>query len=107
MALALGFSAADANQVAVTASELGRHLVFQNGGMLTLIAQITGKKGIKIVAQDRGPGIENVEEILAGRCPPPLTLGRGVLEIRQIIDEFELKSVVGSGTMIRVTKWAR
>lgn len=107
MALALGFSPADANQIAVAVSELSRHLVFQGGGTLTLIAQVTGKKGIKIVAQDRGQGIENVEAVLAGRCPPPSTLGRGVLEIRPIIDDFEMNSVVGGGTTIRAAKWVR
>jgi serine/threonine-protein kinase RsbT len=106
MALTLGFSQADAAQIAAAISELARNIVFQAGGkgVITMIAQITPPKGIKIVAQDSGPGIADVEGVLAGRCSPP-ELRKEILALRQIMDEFELYSIVGVGTTVRTAKW--
>lgn len=106
MALALGFSQADATQIAAAISELARNIVFQAAGkgMITLIAQTGNPKGIKIVAQDSGPGIADVETVLAGHSSPP-ELRKEVLTMRQIMDEFALTSIVGVGTTIRAAKW--
>lgn len=106
MALALGFSQADATQIAAAISELARNIVFQAAGkgMITLIAQAGNPKGIKIVAQDSGPGFADVEAVLAGRSSPP-ELRKEVLSLREVMDEFELRSIVGVGTTIRAAKW--
>ena len=106
MALALGFSQADATQIAAAISELARNIVFQAAGkgMITLIAQAGKPKGIKIVAQDSGPGFADVDAVLAGRCSPS-ELRKEVLTLRQVMDEFELRSIVGVGTTIRAAKW--
>lgn len=106
MALALGFPVPDATQVAAVISEFGRQAIFLGGGgMLTLIAQVTGRRGLKIVIQDRGPGIADIEAVVAGRCPVPATLRREVLEAGRLMNEFEIRSIVGGGTTIRATRW--
>lgn len=106
MALALGFALPDATQIAAVISEFGRQVIFYgNGGVLTLLAQVAGRKGIKVVSQDYGPGIPDIEAVVAGRCPIPPTLRQEVLEAGKIMDEFEIRSIVGGGTTIRAGRW--
>ena len=52
----------------------------------------------------RGPGIPNVERVLAGGYSTSKGLGLGLVVSRQLMDEFELESVVGEGTTIKAVK---
>lgn len=107
MALALGFPAPEATKVAVVISELGRNIVLYAGkGTITLIAY-TEDKCFKIIAQDQGPGIEDVDLVLAGGYTTSRGLGLGLSGSKQLMDEFEIQSAVGAGTMVKATKWLR
>jgi serine/threonine-protein kinase RsbT len=77
MALAMGFSQLAATQIATVVSELARNIIIHAGGKgaITLLAannvHAGGKKmGLKVIAQDQGPGIEDVELALAGGLYP-------------------------------------
>jgi serine/threonine-protein kinase RsbT len=107
MALALGFQLPDATKIAVVISELGRNIVlYTKGGTITLLT-FTGKKGIKIIAQDKGPGIQDVEAVLAGGHSTSKRLGVGLAESKRLMDEFEVQTVLGAGTMITAVRWLR
>jgi serine/threonine-protein kinase RsbT len=106
MALKLGFSLPDATKIAVVISELARNItLYTEGGTITLIPQVGQRKGIKIIAQDKGPGIENVERVLAGGYTTSKGLGMGISGSKRIMDEFEIQTVIGGGTTIKGTKW--
>ena len=106
MALKMGFSIPDATKIAVVVSELARNItLYTTGGTITLIAHNGERKGIKIIAQDKGPGIEDVERVLAGGYTTSKGLGMGISGSKKIMDEFEIQSVVGGGTTIKATKW--
>ena len=106
MALKLGFSLPDATKIAVVISELARNItLYTEGGTITLIPQSSDKKGIKVIAQDKGPGIEDVDRVLAGGYTTSKGLGMGVSGSRKIMDEFEIQTVLGGGTTIKATKW--
>jgi serine/threonine-protein kinase RsbT len=108
MALALGFPLPDATKIAVVISELGRNIIlYAEKGTITLIAYAGKAKCFKIVAQDQGPGIEDVELVLAGGHSTSKGLGVGLSGSKKLMDEFEIQSVVGAGTMIKATKWLR
>jgi serine/threonine-protein kinase RsbT len=106
MAQKLGFSLPDATKIAVVISELARNItLYTEGGTITLIPYSSDRKGIKVIAQDKGPGIEDVERVLAGGYTTSKGLGMGVSGSKKIMDEFEIQTVVGGGTTIKATKW--
>ncbi len=106
MAKRIGFSLPDATKIAVVVSELARNIVMYAGnGTVTLIPQLGRRKGITIVAQDQGPGIEDVARVLAGGYTTSNGLGMGISGSKKIMDEFEIQSVLEAGTTIKATKW--
>ena len=107
MALELGFPVPEATKIAVVISELGRNIVlYAETGTITLIAHIQ-EKYFKIIAQDKGPGIEDVERVLAGGYTTSKGLGVGVSGSKRLMDEFQIQTMVGAGTMITAVKWLR
>jgi serine/threonine-protein kinase RsbT len=108
MALALDFPLPEATKIAVVISELGRNIIlYAKKGTITLTAYAEGKKGINVVAEDQGPGIDDVELVLAGGHSTSRGLGLGVSGSRRLMDEFEIQSAVGEGTTIKAAKWLR
>jgi serine/threonine-protein kinase RsbT len=106
MAQKLGFSLPDATKIAVVISELARNItLYTEGGTITLIPYTNERKGLKVIAQDKGPGIEDVERVLAGGYTTSKGLGMGVSGSKKIMDEFEIQTVIGGGTTIKATKW--
>lgn len=108
MALAMGFPLPDATKIAVVISELGRNIIlYAKRGTITLIAYVDKEKYFRIIAQDEGPGIEDVELVLEGGHSTSKGLGIGLSGSKRLMDEFEIQSVVGAGTMIKAAKWLR
>ena len=106
MAKKLGFGLPDATKIAVVISELARNItLYTEGGTITLIPYNGERKGIKVIAQDTGPGIEDVERVLAGGYTTSKGLGMGISGSNKIMDEFEIQTVLGGGTTIKATKW--
>jgi serine/threonine-protein kinase RsbT len=106
MAQKLGFSLPDATKIAVVISELARNItMYAECGTITLIPYNGERKGIKIIAQDKGPGIEDIEQVLNGGYTTSKGLGMGISGSKKIMDEFEINSIVGGGTTIKAAKW--
>jgi serine/threonine-protein kinase RsbT len=51
-----------------------------------------------------GPGIPDVARVLSGGYSTSKGLGLGISGSRRLMDEFELRSVVGEGTTIEAVK---
>jgi serine/threonine-protein kinase RsbT len=106
MAKKIGFSLPEATKIAVVVSELARNIsMYTDGGTITLIPYNGERKGLKIIAQDKGPGIENVERVLTGGYTTSKGLGMGISGSKKIMDEFEIQTVIGAGTTIKAVKW--
>jgi len=106
MATKLGFGLPDATKIAVVVSELARNItLYTQGGAITLIPHNGQRKGIKVIAQDKGPGIEDVERVLQGGYTTSRGLGMGISGSKKIMDEFEIQTVAGAGTTIKAAKW--
>jgi serine/threonine-protein kinase RsbT len=90
----------------VVISELARNItLYTEGGTITLIPYRSERVGLKVIAQDTGPGIEDVDRVLAGGYTTSKGLGMGISGSRRIMDEFEIQTVVGGGTTIKCAKW--
>ncbi|MBN1875937.1 MAG: anti-sigma regulatory factor [Anaerolineae bacterium] len=108
MALDLGFPTPEATKIAVVISELGRNIVlYTKGGLINIIPFTGTRKGIKIIAQDQGPGIDDVNLVLTGGYTTSKGMGLGISGSKRIMDEFDVNSVAGVGTKITGVKWLR
>jgi serine/threonine-protein kinase RsbT len=109
MAAGLGFSSTDLTLLATAISEVARNITTYAGtGEVALrVLQENGRRGIEVVASDRGPGIPNVELAMQDGYTTGNGLGLGLPGTRRLVDDFELETEVGAGTTIRLVKWAR
>lgn len=109
LAAPLGFSASELTLIATAISEIARNIVVYAGsGEITLsIAFKDGRRGITIVAEDRGPGIADISLVMQDGFSTGKSLGLGLPGARRLMDEFEITSKLGVGTTVRMSKWAR
>lgn len=110
LAEGIGFSAADATKMAVVISELGRNIVNYAGeGTITVIANRNTMNQVyfKVIAEDHGPGIANLDSALAGGQSTSGGLGLGLSGSKRMMDEFTIDTAIGQGTIIKAVKWLR
>ena len=53
---------------------------------------------------DDGPGIPNLDEVLSGEYVSSTGMGRGLVGVRLMMDEFEISAPPGRGTRVTVAK---
>ena len=107
LATELGFSTGDATLIATAISELARNIVsYARKGDITLkIVQASSRQGVLIIASDSGPGIRDIPQALRDGFSTSGSLGLGLPGVRRLMDEFEITSQPGKGTMVAVKKW--
>ena len=106
-AATLGFSQGDLTLIATAISELARNIVeYAHNGEIILRALLKGsRKGIEIIASDRGPGIADINLALQDGYSTRRSLGMGLPGTRRLMDEFEISSHIGNGTIVTIRKW--
>lgn len=107
LATKIGFSISDATLIATAISELARNIVSYAGeGMIAMNAIYNStREGLLIVASDEGPGIADIPRAMRDGFSTSGSLGIGLPGVRRLMDEFELASQPGAGTIVTVTKW--
>ena len=107
MASELGFSPGDATLLATAISELARNIVsYAHKGQITLkMVNSLNRQGILVVAADDGPGIADIRQALRDGFSTSGSLGLGLPGVRRLMDEFEINSEPGRGTIVTVKKW--
>ena len=109
LATRLGFSSSDATIVATAISELARNIVlYAKRGEILLTATSNGEhRGLIIVACDDGEGIADVPQAMQDGYSTSGRMGVGLPGVKRLMDDFEITSVVGKGTVVTVKKWGR
>ncbi len=107
MAQQLGFSLVDQTKMVTAASELARNaVIYGGGGVLTWRLLSDGaKRGLRLVFEDRGPGIPNLDLAMTDGWSSGTGLGLGLTGTRRLVNEFEIESTVGIGTRVTITRW--
>jgi serine/threonine-protein kinase RsbT len=97
--------------VAITtaASELARNVLVHAKHGSAMIEEIENntRKGIRIAFRDNGPGIADLDRVLVGGFSTAKSLGLGLSGSKRLVDDFNIDSQLGRGTVVTVTKWAR
>ena len=107
MAIALGFSSADATLIATAISELARNIVtYAKFGEIRLaVIHGSARQGIQLVAHDTGPGIPDIQQALRDGFSTSGSLGLGLPGVKRLVDEFEIVSKMNGGTTVTAKKW--
>ena len=108
LAAAAGFDEVTQFLIATAASELATNIVnYARKGEVTLrIVQHDQRLGIEIIARDDGPGIRDIEQALQDHFSTTKgSLGLGLPSVKRIMDEFEIESRLGRGTVVTARKW--
>lgn len=107
MAKEYGFVTIDLALIATAISELTRNIISYatKGNVFLELIDDQGRKGILVIAQDEGPGIESIELAMQDGYSTANSLGLGLPGVRRLMDDFAIKSELGKGTTITATKW--
>ncbi|MFT5165807.1 MAG: serine/threonine-protein kinase RsbT [Saprospiraceae bacterium] len=105
----IGFSKILSSSISVVVSELAGNIFKYSGkgGGEILIKKIVEYKreGVKITAQDTGPGIKNWPEALKEGFSTGKTLGMGLPGVKRLMDEFYYDEKRELGVKIETIKW--
>jgi serine/threonine-protein kinase RsbT len=107
MANEMGFSSTDVVAIATAVSELGRNIVSyaDHGEIILSPARLGGRRGITVVARDRGRGIPDISLAMQDGYSTAQSLGLGLPGTKRLMDTFDIVSEVGKGTTVTTTKW--
>lgn len=79
-------------RAAIIVSELARNIVSYTPGGNVRLTVLERPKRLRIEAQDRGRGIQGLEEILAGRYRSKTGMGKGLGGVKKIADRFDIRT---------------
>jgi serine/threonine-protein kinase RsbT len=107
LAVHIGFSGADVTLIAAAISEVARNIVdhAKSGDIILNGLNEGSRRGLVIVAQDKGPGIPDVAQAMEYGYSTRKGLGVGLPGAKWLMDEFDIESEVGKGTTVTMKKW--
>ncbi|MFC7684948.1 anti-sigma regulatory factor [Ureibacillus sp. GCM10028918] len=105
----LGFGTVDQTRITTVISELARNIYLYAGtGEIHIeLVSALGKQGLKVMAQDHGPGIQDIRRAIEDGYSTSGGLGAGLPGVKRLMDEFDLTTTIGKGTTVVVVKWLR
>ena len=91
------------------ASELSRNVWVhaQRGVARIRILRNGSRVGVELEFVDHGPGIADLNRVLAGGFSTSKSLGLGLSGTKRLVDEFDIDSKPGHGTKIVIRKWKK
>ena len=103
----LTFSLVDQTKMITAASELSRNTVVYGGGgeMRWEIVTHGAKIGLRLAFEDKGPGIPDIGLALTDGWTSGTGMGVGLSGSKRLVNEFDIRTVVGEGTCVTVTRW--
>ena len=106
-AIDAGFGLVDQTKIVTAASELARNtLDHGKGGQATLdLVQNGARRGIRLMFQDAGPGIPDIELALKDGYTTGKGMGLGLGGARRLCSEFAIESSPGNGTSVTIARW--
>lgn len=107
LARTLGFSLVDQTAISTAILEVARNIVkYAYGGEVTLeVIYRDDTLALFVTAKDKGPGIHDLELALTDGFSTGKSLGLGLPGARRLMSAFEIESVPGYGTTVRLQKW--
>jgi len=103
----IGFSKAEQYMISTAVSELARNIfVYAKKGTIKLkLVENDSKRGIEVVAEDSGPGIQDVDKAMEDNFSTGGTMGIGLPGTKRLMDDFQIDTHRTQGTKITIRKW--
>jgi len=103
----IGMSILNQTKLITAASELVRNMLKYAGSGVTTIEVINKgrENGIRVVFQDKGPGIKDIKQAMQDGFSTGKSLGVGLPGAKRLVSEFDIKSIPGEGTTVTIIKW--
>ena len=110
LAVGLDMPSTDQTLLATAISEVARNITayaVRGEVLLELVRDGDGRRGIRVVARDEGPGIADLERALTDGYTTGGGLGLGLPGARRLVDDFNIETAPGVGTTVTLVKWTR
>ena len=106
-ALEMKFTLVDQTKLVTAASELARNALEHGKGGHMVIEQVENsvKNGLKLVFEDQGPGIPDIEAALRDGFTTGGGMGLGLGGSKRLVNDFHVESQPGKGTRVTVVRW--
>ncbi len=106
-AVLLGLSLVNLTKIVTAASELARNTLTFGGGGTAIVATVHNgdRPGLRLIFEDHGPGITDIELAMKDGYTGGKGLGLGLGGSKRLVNEFEISSRVGEGTRVSITRW--
>lgn len=106
-AIETGFGLVDQTKIITAASELARNTVQHGGGggMRLQMLRERSRRGLRLVFEDQGPGIPDLEQAMKDGYTTADGLGLGLGGAKRLSHEFQICSKSGEGTRVTITWW--
>lgn len=103
----LRFGLVDQTKIVTAASELARNTLIHGGGGTMRLEQLAEnpRRGLRLLFEDTGPGIPDIELALRDGYTTGTGLGLGLGGAKRLVNDFHIDSKVGKGTRITITRW--
>jgi serine/threonine-protein kinase RsbT len=106
VSIQLGFSLVDQTKVVTAASELARNTIIYGGGGVVHMESLNGPRvGLRLIFEDKGPGIPDIDLALRNGFTTGSGMGLGLGGAKRLVNDFEIASRVGEGTKVTITRW--
>jgi serine/threonine-protein kinase RsbT len=105
--IAAGFSLVDQTKLITAASEIARNTVdYGGGGTLRIEVLRNGtRRGVRLVFADQGPGIADLKQAMTDGFTSGKGLGLGLSGAKRLVNEFDIASAPGCGTVVTLARW--
>lgn len=106
-AVEAGLGLVDQTKIVTAASELARNTLTYGGGGTARIQVVRDgpRRGVRLVFEDQGPGIADIELALKDGYTTGGGLGLGLGGAKRLSNEFEIRSAAGEGTRVTIARW--
>ena len=106
-AIQAGLGLVDQTKVVTAASELARNTLDYGGGGSVILSSIDDgvRHGVRLVFEDHGPGIADIQLALKDGYTTGTGLGLGLGGAKRLSSEFLIESAVGAGTRVTIARW--
>lgn len=105
----ISMSIVNQTKLITAASELVRNILAYAGNGQATIEVISERMqtGIKVVFQDSGPGIADINKAMQDGFTTGKSLGLGLPGAKRLVNFFDIQSKVGHGTTVTIIRWKK
>jgi len=103
----LKFSLVDQTKLVTATSELARNTLEHGRGGTMRVEHVENgaRRGVKLIFEDKGPGIADINLALRDGYTTGGGMGLGLSGSKRLVNEFDIKSEAGRGTTVTIIRW--